>query len=288
MKILLTCRSLREIGGAQSYVTTLANALMALGHEITFLGVPLEGEAKEQRWDLAIVSHHDLFPGVRERCEKMISLCHGLIDAEEPSRFADRVVYVSTEARAYWKIKGTAERHPEQTASVILNPVDLERFHPTPIPIGVPLLLRVSRYENIPWLKDLADEMGFEFKWARKLPEWERLAREASVVIASGRCCYEAMACARPVIIFDHRPYNSKIVDIDGPLADGVASVVYPAARHSNCSGRYGRKQWEKGDLREAILLAWGQGMETNRGYILRYHHPRQIALAFLDLAGGD
>lgn len=288
MKILLTCRALREIGGAQSYIVTLANALMALGHEITFLGVPLEGEAAEQRWDLAVVSHHELFPGVRERCEKMISLCHGLIDMEEPSRFADHVVYVSTEARRYWKIKGGAERFAEQEARVILNPVDLGRFRPSPIPVGIPLLLRVSRYKDIPWLKELADEIGFEFKWMRKIPEWEKHAEHASIIVASGRCCYEAMACARPVIILDDRPYNVKIIDKDGPLADGIACDVYEHARHANCSGRAFAQQWGPAEMRHAILLAWGRGMETNRMHILANHDPRQIALAFLDLVGGE
>jgi len=57
-------------------------------------------------------------------------------------------------------------------------------------------------------------------------------------VVSLGRGCYEAMACGRPVVIFDKRRYQTQ-------MGDGyVTAENFGDFVRNNCSGRYSKKEF--------------------------------------------
>ena len=69
-------------------------------------------------------------------------------------------------------------------------------------------------------------------KFENQVWEIEKAINDADLVIGLGRSAYEAMACGRPVVIYDHRPYSKC-------YADGyLKKECIEESLKMNCSGR--------------------------------------------------
>ena len=78
-------------------------------------------------------------------------------------------------------------------------------------------VIRLNKYQDKIW--NIADEIN-----------------KADLVVSLGRGCLEAMACGRPVVIFDKRRYMDQ-------MGDGyLTSENFGMFIKNNCSGRYSKK----------------------------------------------
>src|SRR5690606_29943056 len=83
-------------------------------------------------------------------------------------------------------------------------------------------------------------------KYNNPIWEVENLINNADLVIGLGRSAFEAMACGRPVIIFDERNYFLK-------GGDGYIGEKVGLSLKNNCSGRYFKEEFNKQKLAQEL-----------------------------------
>lgn len=255
MRILLGARyTVKQIavGGVQSWIETVKKALE--GHNIDTWG---RGEAiPSSTYDLGILAHWRDTRGLLKRCERVVTVSHGIIAAEEPGPSAR---YTSEEVREYW-----ARRGP-----IVRQPIDLEYWRPARRRRRY--LVRFSYRGGLAFVPGLAEELGLEYiHVANKTPaEVREILQQAAVVLATGRAALEAMACGIPTVICDHRAaYQGPLIDTD-----------LKGAMTRNYSGRGGMIARPE-NVREAVQAALEAG--NMRAHVERYHDSRAIAASLL------
>jgi|GEM_PF-6882058 hypothetical protein len=199
-KILITGKfspfGSRPIGGLQSWILTVHNELVRLGHDVT-VWEPHDCKYYPEgtTFDLGIFANIDLTRNAIVTCKKSILISHGIIDAEKPDNSCDALMFVSEGVRDHWKMDG----------EIIRQPIDLEFWKPERLEKNK--LTRYSyRYGNIHGEK-VADMLDMDYLHAKDLTH--RQARDvinsSHLVFATGRAALEAMACDVPTVIYDHR-----------------------------------------------------------------------------------
>lgn len=253
MKILVTNHWLKKLGGSETFTYTMVGELKRLGHEVDVLtfqpglvsdriqkdfGVPILSEVKST-YELILANHHTC---VKEAAIKMdafkgttiIQTCHGTTPKlEQPSILSDAYVAISDEVANH--ISPNAHKLP---VLIINNGIDCGRFKPIkPINKTIKRVLSLAHDDafNVE-LNHHFRKRGIDFFYLNKFnnPLWnvEEAINEADLVISLGRGAYEAMACGRPVLVMDKRPYQ-------GTLADGlVNSLNIDKLIKTNLSGR--------------------------------------------------
>ena len=195
-----------------------------------------------KRYDLILASHNT--------CVEMlysmgfcIQICHGIYpQLEQPSNKADAFVSISQEIQDYLSLKGYSSR-------IIYNGINLERFRPLkPISSNLKTVLSLCHSEeanNIIEQICLEKKIKFIKAFKYKDPVWdiERLINKSDLVIGLGRSAYEAMACGRPVIVYDNRNYFHS-------YCDGYVKNILGFSLLNNCSGRYSKKVYSINDLK--------------------------------------
>lgn len=276
MKILLTNYSLSWLGGTQTWVATMAEELTRLGHEVHLFAADGQYDLLpnyprlDDNYDLALINHNvclTALEGMNIKCKVFTS--HGVIpELEQPIKGADIYVAVSEEVQHNLEMQGFQSQ-------VIRNPINTEKFLPSPIGKTLKKVLFMSNYQggarNI--IEQASREEGLELRIfgkdgqtdAKTAMEW------ADLVIGLGRTAYEAMSMNRNVIIFD---YNGA----DG-FADPVSLLDY---RRNNCSGRYNKLKLNTEDLK-ALFRKYNPDLKL-RDYILKYNDVKNIAQQYLGL----
>lgn len=283
MRILLTTNKLNNYSGMRRWVYTVAKEL-SKEHEVSvasfedglmttkikpFAKVMSISEVPEIEYDLAIVGQNMCVPFVKAK--KKIFISHGTtLPSEVPPEKEYILVAVSEEIRDFYK----------RNARVILNPVDTETFAPNrEASHGLNNVLFVSGYASTDILRQVCYEEGLNYLQIKN--EWniEVFMNWADMVFSTARGCYEAMSCAKEVIIFNDRQ------DTGTPLAEGFARERYYEVISHNCSGRKDRIVYDKDYIKSEILAKYNEeGGMMNREIILKHHKVKDICNQLLNL----
>lgn len=260
MNVLVGNNHLESIGGSEMYTYDIIKSLSKKeGVSVEYftfhrgqVSEKTEDELKvsfksKKKYDLVVASH---YPVIEELCllGPTIQVCHGIVPGlEEPNPLADIHVSVSQEIADSLKRKGFK-------SEILLNGLDLQtKSNHKPIHNIVNRILSLCQSEKAnEVLREICREEDWHFTAFNKNvnPTFhiEDIINDHDIVIGLGRSCFDAMACARPVVIYDQREYN-------GNLADGY---LYPELFDSfvlhNCSGRYAQKVLDKAALKKEIL----------------------------------
>tara|TARA_S200002703_G_scaffold156247_1_gene161508 strand:+ start:560 stop:1456 length:897 start_codon:yes stop_codon:yes gene_type:complete len=277
MKILLTNNHLNTIGGSETFVLTLYRYLKKQGHLVhvftfnPFYKIPLQASGKgvdqyiddlyyhepntiKESYDLVLCNHNSCFEWVfnNVKFDRIHFISHGTVPAlEQPRLGADKYFSMSEEIKTNCRMNGFE-------SEVIRNPIDLDEYKPmskrnNPLKSA----LCVSQGAKS---KHLISSLGIPVEFAetnrfmRKIFTAEHYNKH-DIVFSLGRGCYEALACDRPVIVFDTRDYN-------GTKYDGlVTKENFLSLASFNCSGRLHGRGWDKNivdsDL-EAVVIEEG------------------------------
>ncbi len=247
MKILVTNHWLKKLGGSETFTYTLVAELKKRGYEIDVLtfqqgivserirkdfGIKILSTAKSS-YDLILANHNTC---VKEACGNgpIIQTCHGTTPKlEQPSFFSDQYVAISEEVQSH-----IFKAIPNTCVTVIRNGIDCNRFTPKQ-----KLSKKVKRVLSLAHDDNFNIELNYHFRkrgielfYLNKYnnPIWnvESAINESDLVISLGRGAYEAMACGRPVLVMDKRPYQDA-------LSDGlVNSLNIDELIKTNLSGR--------------------------------------------------
>lgn len=264
MKILVTNHWLKKLGGSETFTYTLIAELVRQGHQVDYftfikgivsnriekdLGVRF---SEEGIYDLILASHYTTVNHcVRNMYGPIIQTCHGTIPKlEQPCEHADAFVAVSREVEVYLHNK----RIDINRVKHIFNGIDLKRFISKSEAVSPPrFVLSLSHSDKLNFfLSDYFKSKKMQFsalnKYSNPIWEVEKHINLADLVVSAGRGAMEAMACDRPVIVMDDRPYMDA-------LADGlVTRTNFHDISYCNFSGRALKKNpYDKNFLEEEL-----------------------------------
>jgi glycosyltransferase involved in cell wall biosynthesis len=278
MRVLVANNHLVNTGGTENFTLTLISELKKRGYDVHYFtfekgiisGI-IEKELKVkfmeyEYYDLILASHNTCVDFLKGK-GFVIQTCHGVDHIlEKPSIYANYHVAISEEVQEYLSFLGIP-------SLVIWNGIDCEIFRPkTHINTKVKTILSLSHSENFNIkLNELCKQIDVNLITRNKyndnkldIPE---MINSADLVFGIGRSAYEAMACGRPVIIYDEREYN-------GDIGDGYVNTNFFNIVKNNCSGRFYRKVFKPVDLRN----------EINKFNFSDTFYLREIALNYLNV----
>jgi hypothetical protein len=247
LNILVASNHLLNIAGSETFTYTIAHELHKQGHKVDIFTfnegkvskklekLGLKVNKLQPNYDLIIASH-------RSTVDKLahlgftIQICHGIYPKlEQPSEKANVHVAISKEVQDHVINLGFAN------CKLIHNSIDIKRFKAThPIGSSVRRVLSFVRSQKLnDQLKFLLEKRGIrdftvidDTNIQKRKWDTEKLINQADLVISLGRGAYEAMACGRPVLVLDARPYQDL-------LGDGIITKEnYEKILEYNCSGR--------------------------------------------------
>lgn len=262
MKILITNHWLKKLGGSETFTYALAGALSRKGHRVELFtnipgmvshrisndfNIPRITDPQTRTYDLVLANHNtcvnNIYP---QKKGKIIQTCHGTVPKlEQPNDLADKHVAISEEVAEYLGSLGTH-------STIIRNGVDCNRFKPiNKLNKQVKVVLSLSHSDELNAL--LRSEFalyGIQVISFNKYknPVWdvENYMNKADLVVSLGRGAYEAMACGRPVLVLDKRPYQAQ-------MGDGlITHNNIDTAIRNNLSGRSFRNH----DVKQMIEFA--------------------------------
>jgi glycosyltransferase involved in cell wall biosynthesis len=258
MKILVANHSLVRAGGSETFTYTLVSELVKRGHEVELFCFE-QGEYSERiinnfgvkfysnkkRYDLILANHNTTVDKLYNR-GLTIQTCHGIFPPlEQPSKKANGYVAISHEVQNHLFKLGFPSR-------IIYNGIDCDRYKPTkPLRTENPKVLSLCHsneaHDLVLKACQLAKmEFGVLDKYEHGKWEVEEIINNYDIVIGLGRSAYEALACGRPVIIFDKRNYFPS-------FADGYFLDTITESLKNNCSGRALQKKINQFDLAEEL-----------------------------------
>ena len=255
--ILVANHHLDKVGGTESYTYAMVEELVKRGYQVEYftffrgeVSQRLEGDfsigfMSRRKYDLILVNHNTCVNYLFDK-GFIIQTCHGVFpELEQPSPNADAYVAISEEVKNHLQQLGYASR-------VILNGINLERYRPVqPLHAQLSSVLSLchSAMAN-KVLQEACDGAGAKLtildKYTNPVWEVEEKINEADIVVGVGRSAYEAMACGRPVIIFDHRDYYPSCGD--GYVKDMIGKSIL-----RNCSGRYSNRSYTAPELEQEL-----------------------------------
>lgn len=257
--ILVATNQLEGVGGTETFTYTLIEELVRRGiYEVEYFcfkkGLYSDKIEKElgvrfssrEKYDLILANHYTCVNVLFSK-GFIIQTCHGIYPTlEQPSIKADAFVAISQEVQSHLAKKGFS-------SFIILNGINLMKFksyNPISSELKTVLSLCHSKEAN-DLIAEICETNGLAFVKAFKYenPVWdiEKIINEADLVIGLGRSAFEAMACGRPLVIFDKRSYFESYGD--GYVRESLGlSLLY------NCSGRYSKNTYDKELLQREIL----------------------------------
>lgn len=253
MKLLITNHWLKKLGGSETFTYTLVKAAKEYGFDVDLFteqqGLVSDRIKKDfginvvspaDSYDLILANHNTTVKHCLNR-GTIIQTCHGIFPKlEQPSEWAQAHVAISEEV----KIHLVQQLGFNRKIEIILNSIDTNRFKDrTVLAPGVKSVLSLSHSDLLnKQLHQIFRHKGIVFKTLNKYknPVWEveKEIWQHDLIVSLGRGAYEALACGRPVLVVDHRPYIKKT------LADGM---ITPQNINEyvkcNFSGRYKNHQ---------------------------------------------
>lgn len=274
MKILVANHSLKQAGGTETFTYTLIGELKKRKHEIEYFCFE-KGEysdrieqdygisfKRSEKYDLILANHHTTVKALR-KTGFIVQTCHGIFPAlEQPSKFADGLVSISQEVQYHLLRKGFK-------SLIIHNGVDCTRYKPIkPLRETQPKVLSLCHSEDAHKIVQQACKslnLGFSIldKYIDKAWAVEKIINEHDIVVGLGRSAYEALACGRPVIIFDKRKYG--IGQGDGYFLYNILEGL----KH-NCSGRSLRIEFTQENLIKELIKYNPKHGQIARDYALQ------------------
>ncbi len=253
MTILVATNHLNSIGGTESYTYYLIKELNRQGYDVEYytlnkglVSKKIESEIgvkemSKSKYDLILANHNST---IKKLWRKgfIIQTCHGVFPyLEKPSTLADAYVSISDEVQEFLASK-------QLPSYLILNGIDCGSYYPANEINEIPknlLSLCQSDVANQK-LQDACTQLDINFisykQFGKKIWNINKTINEVDIVVGLGRSAYDAMACGRPVIIYDERPYMDA-------AADGYIVPILTESLSKNCSGRFYKKQFEVKDL---------------------------------------
>lgn len=244
INVLVANNHLVNVGGSETFTYTLIEELNRRDNinvdYFTFdkgvVSDKIEEELKvnffsKKKYDLIFASHNTCVEKLYKK-GFIIQICHGIYPKlERPSHKANGIISISQEVQNHISSLGFSSK-------IVLNGINLKRFYPSKsISNKLKTVLSLCQSEEANrFIKQSCDMLNLDFIKANKSKEriWEieDYINKSDVVVGLGRSVYDAMACGRPVIIYDHRHYL-------GHLGDGYISNTLGLSLLNNCSGRY-------------------------------------------------
>lgn len=298
MKILVANHHMKQIGGSETFTYTLIGELIRTGHEVDLFTlhpgiisrrVEEDFDVKNDQpcfpynhYDLVLASHNTMVDYIYNsiRYNFLIQTCHGIYPSlEQPSPHADKYVSISKEVHDYL-FESCGHK-----SFMIWNGVDCERFKPTTKPrkeIKTILSLMQSASANN-MLRNICHDNNIKFiarNNSLKNTLWniEDEFNKADLVVSLGRGAYEAMACGRPVLVFDARNYSKS-------YADGMmTSYNIAKAMENNCSGRSFRLDLDEEKLTDEIKKYRCEYGHNLRTFVLFNLNIKYQVLKYLEI----
>ena len=300
MRIVLATSAFHHVGGSETYLLTLGENLVRLGHDVrvyarvagdmAMLARRHGVETVDRVEDLgepadAVVSQdgivaHDLaaaWPGVPQAF-----VCHSALhDVQQPPLVPG---IVSTVIVLNERVRRRVEAlNADLDVVRLTQPIDTQRFSPLSSPKDRPRrALVLSTY------LDGAPRRAIEEVWGAAGVEVVSLGvddvslapelamGDVDIVIGKGRAVLEAMSCGRPAYLYD---------SFGG---DGwITPDAYPAFEADGFSGQQHRRVLDAGQLAAdlgAYTPEWGR---LGRELVLRHHDARTHAHDVLDVLVG-
>lgn len=289
MNILISTNIL-SYTGVPTYTLTLYNQLVAKGHDVTVY-CPVGGKLEPLMntitsldfagWpDVIIAQHNNLAREMRKKWSDMpmIFISHGILpDLEQPPTDIkiDKYIAISEEVLlnlASYDITDT---------KIVRNFIDTSRFYcKEPVRDKPERLLFISnfkRWKTYETIQKSCKIMGIEFCHLgfTSHPKFnvEDYINESDIVISIGRGVLEAMACGRPVIVFDRR------------RGDGyINRDTYRRSRMNNLSGRAYTLDCKSKVIMGEIKKYNPDDGVTNRSIVLEHHNHVKGVDIILDI----
>lgn len=279
LDILVATNHLKNLGGSETFTFTLIEELRnredvyieyftfqkgLASKKIEELGIPFFSNKKE--YDLILANHNTTVDKLYKK-GFIIQTCHGVYPKlEQPSLKADAYVAISQEVQEHLANLGFSSQ-------IIYNGINLKRFESSKKlnrEVRVMLSLCQSEEANL-FLETCCQKLEINFIRANKFinAKWEIevLINKADLVVGLGRSAYEAMACGRPIIVYDNRPYMTA-------LGDGYVRGILGLSIKNNCSGRYFRKEFSEAEFIEEI-----KKYNSNDGVYFRNFALRELEI---------
>ena len=302
MRLVLASLHLSWLGGATSYLLTVAPALTRLGHEVTLYS-PDAGDtaAVARARGIDLVVNEDDLPAT---CDAVLTQ-DPVMSLELGARLAVPQVFVSHGAEL--DMAAPPQIHGAVAAAVAMNdrvlarleamavgtrrvrlkqPIDMDLFRSRgPLrerAAEVLLLGNYMRGERRAMVTGACEQLGLRHVQLGRAGEMSAspgaAIGSADIVIGYGRSLLEAMACGRAAYLLDH-------LGSDG----WVTAESYPAMERDGFAGLTGRGELTRERLR-SDLLAYDPHMGlVNESLIQAGHtaweHARQLAALFASLA---
>ena len=288
ISILVANNHLVNPGGSETFTYTLIKELIRREFDVEYftlikgyfsnrmeseLGVKFK---RKKTYDLILANHNTCVEAL-VGCGFIIQTCHGIFPKlEQPSSYANFHVSISQEVQNHLALKNYA-------STLILNGIDIEKFYSKSkinnVVTNVLSLCQSDEANN--FIKKNCDELNINFNFINKNsnPIWdvEELINEADLVIGLGRSVYEAMACGRPVLIFDHREYSES-------FADGYVTNILASSLVNNCSGRFFKIKLTDEMMKNEILKFDQKDGEVLRKFVVDNMNIKIIVSKYIDL----
>lgn len=278
MKILISNIWMKQPAGTECWCVAMANELMRRGHQVK-LYTPEPGKFFEQaglnmaspgeEFDF-ILDNHCVTAGKFEG--RTIHTCHGIGEHEKPMTGAVNVAVTDTVANR-WHLR-----------YIIPNGVDTDMLKPVMAPDRklhkVLSLCKTASADEM--LGKVCDMLGLELTTTYKNEVFDigSLINENDMVVGVGRSLLDAMACGRPVISFDDRPYYPTRY-----LGHGyIRRNDFPYYTVDNFTGASLNRHWDVGSLAEEFRKYDPADGGINREYIVNHLSIANTVNAYLAL----
>lgn len=256
--ILVATNHLEGVGGTETFSYTLIEELVRRGYDVEYFcfkkglySDKIENElnvkfSSKENYDLILANHYTCVDAIFSK-GFTIQTCHGIFPKlEQPAIKADAYVAISQEVQNHLAKKG-------YSSLIILNGINLNKFknyNPVEKELKTVLSLCHSKEAN-DFISQICNANGIElikaFKYENPIWNMEKIINKADLVIGLGRSAFEAMACGRPVVVFDKRRYFES-------YGDGYVRENLGLSLLNNCSGRYSKKTYDSASLQAEIL----------------------------------
>ena len=213
MKFLITNLHLKPFRGTENWCYAMGCQLIRMGHKVEIYSPnPNGGEyifetagirfnADGGQYDLIFENHNVIDPNKFRG--PVVHTCHGIIDAECPIPDVINVA-VSERVAKYWGLH-----------YVVKNGIDCERFNivkpPNKTIKNILSLCSSDSADDV--IRSICSRFNYNLTttFRKEVFAVNELINQNDLVIGVGRSLYDAMACGRPVISFDDRPYLSRM-----------------------------------------------------------------------------